>query len=661
MKENKIERFNMLVLTTVALVILSFSQVFAQEQAYTDTLKKPSPFDFGLSEATSDAMRYDVLYKTHLKAKELGLEVDYSGIDTLTIEVSEESLPIPLAANNDFRGLRLVVKNTVKKHCLFEMEQERWDSVEVDKSIVDGGDFTSVYPIAEGEWLLQLVDETPWVDNRAGYSYGATRKDVLLVRNGHAVNSPIASYSTDSTRLKVFFCHADDRLKTISNLTFTRDTSSTQKTFCIRVDGVNNLKISKVKINTPNTRNMYADEAITLLNSTNILVEDVTINGTYSRSTNYGYGIMMNNVWNSVFVRLNATANWGIFGTNNLSNTTLRNCDINRFDIHCYGRDAFIHNCRFSKLYNQFSSMYGTVLFDNCRFQDFIPVLIETSYNAYTGFDLTFKNCTFEASPTHNFLISIGQLNDQKNSRPELSAKCWPNVTIQNMIVKVKGDVSKVMLFYPKGKISPKVNVDYISKIKVDGLRMIYSDTNSLTDFVFCNSYVTSKNRVLYDIRKVELIPDVEMMKRQAAKKYKYPGSLTFNLQKSSKDEINITNSRLNYNVNTNSQYNIKYLNCHLGMVRNNTKTNGTKRNYTRCTLYLNSADDARYYIDNYAVYDKCNFVPCNPKMYISFYGSANDVVIKNCKTSRKGTLFHNGQRDNAELKAYTVKGSTRY
>ena len=96
-------------------------------------------------------------------------------------------------------------------------------------------------------------------------------------------------------------------------------------------------------------------------------------------------------------------------------------------------------------------------------------------------------------------------------------------------------------------------------------------------------------------------------------------------------------------------------------MIRYNSKTNGTKRNYNRCTLYLNNADDARYYIDNQAVYYRCTFVPCNAKMFVSFYGVSNDVIIKNCKSTRKTTLFYQGQKDNIELKGFVLKGNEKY
>jgi hypothetical protein len=43
--------------------------------------------------------------------------------------------------------------------------------------------------------------------------------------------------------------------------------------------------------------------------------------------------------------------------------------------------------------------VFGTVLFDGCRFTDFVPVLLEPTYNAYTPFTLVFKDCTFDAIP----------------------------------------------------------------------------------------------------------------------------------------------------------------------------------------------------------------------------------------------------------------------
>lgn len=648
------------VLFSAIMLLTVVGGAFAQSVDTTRIPQTLSPFDFGLAEATTDSARYAVLYATHCEAVATGAEVTYRGVAALTIEVTPNAKPIPLARRNDFGGLLLTVKNNAKHHYLFSMADSIWNTIDIGPDTVDDGDFDPREEFSEGTCLIVLEDLHPWVNNRIGYSYGAMRKDILLVRENRAVNNPISPYSTDSTDICIKYHPTDEALKTIANLTITRDTTATYKTYCFDIEGINNLKISNVNIYTPDTKNMYADAAINIRNCTNITLEDIHIDGTYSRTNLYGYGIQMNNVWNSTFVRLSARANWGIFGTNNISRATFRDCTLNRFDIHCYGRDIFFYNCTFGKLYNQFSSLFGTLLFDGCRFTDFVPVLIETSYNAYTGFDLTFKDCIFDALPRRNFLVSIGKVDNQRNSRPELAEKCWPNVTIKNMTVNVANKVSKVVLFEPKTPISSNVSVDHISSIRIDGLKFHYADTAHLADWVICSKKVKSSRTIDYHLNKVTLIPSSKRMKRQAEKKYFYPGCVVFNLRHSNSDHVNIADSRLNYNVNENSSYNIKFTDCEVGMIRYNSNSNGTKRNYFRCTLYLNNADDARYYIDNQAIYQESTFVPCDNRMLISFYGSNNNVHIRNCKTTRKGKLFYHGSADNPELKDYKVKGTAK-
>lgn len=648
------------VLFSAIMLLTVVGGAFAQSVDMTRIPQTLSPFDFGLAEATTDSARYAVLYATHCEAVATGAEVTYRGVAALTIEVTPNAQPIPLARRNDFGGLLLTVKNNAKHHYLFSMADSIWNTIDIGPDTVDDGDFDPREEFSEGTCLIVLEDLHPWVNNRIGYSYGAMRKDILLVRENRAVNNPISPYSTDSTDICIKYHPTDEALKTIANLTITRDTTATYKTYCFDIEGINNLKISNVNIYTPDTKNMYADAAINIRNCTNITLEDIHIDGTYSRTNLYGYGIQMNNVWNSTFVRLSARANWGIFGTNNISRATFRDCTLNRFDIHCYGRDIFFYNCTFGKLYNQFSSLFGTLLFDGCRFTDFVPVLIENSYNAYTGFDLTFKDCIFDALPRRNFLVSIGKVDNQRNSRPELAEKCWPNVTIKNMTVNVANKVSKVVLFEPKTPISSNVSVDHISSIRIDGLKFHYADTAHLADWVICSKKVKSSRTIDYHLNKVTLIPSSKRMKRQAEKKYFYPGCVVFNLRHSNSDHVNIADSRLNYNVNENSSYNIKFTDCEVGMIRYNSNSNGTKRNYFRCTLYLNNADDARYYIDNQAIYQESTFVPCDNRMLISFYGSNNNVHIRNCKTTRKGKLFYHGSADNPELKDYKVKGTAK-
>ena len=224
------------------------------------------------------------------------------------------------------------------------------------------------------------------------------------------------------------------------NLKFVRTDKSKHKTFLLAVENQANVELSNIHIITPES-NKNDDAAIQITNSAMVELNDITIEGTYSQKNKWGYGVKLDNIYDLRIDRMYARANWGVFGTNNINKATLRNCDINRFDIHCYGRDVRCYNCKFTDLYNQFSSVYGDVYFENCTFTNFIPMLIESSYNAYTPFDLTFKSCTFNLTASKNYLMTLSGLEAAHNSRPELSRKALPNITIKNCTVNLADDV----------------------------------------------------------------------------------------------------------------------------------------------------------------------------------------------------------------------------
>lgn len=636
------------------LLIAMIHTVFGQN----DSLKNPniSPLSFGLSEATTDSARYEVLYQTHVEARKLGVGVDYSGIETLSIEIPKTAKPIPLTDQTDFAGLDLHVVNRNKTLFLFELKQSL-DTITIGKSLLGGKDFSSIEALAEGTHLLILQDEHPWVAKREGHSYSAIRKDVLLVCDGKAQNSPVTSYLTDSTKPKCFFCPATDTLKYVKNITFIRDSASTYKTKFLKLSGQNNVLVENVSIHTPPST-LTGDEAIAIEDCANITLQDVTIKGTYSRTDYYGYGIEMNNVLYSKFIRLNGQANWGIFGTNNLNEVQLMDCNINRFDVHCYCRNVTITNCKFTKLYNQFSSVYGNLVFDGCRFKNFVPVLFEPSYNSYTGFDLVFKDCVFDVTTSRNFFISAGYLDDKKNTRPELAKKCWPNVSMTNVIVNVPDNVYKVILFNVKGTVSKKYSVGNISKVRIDGLKFNYSGSGHAANFILSNADVSLSKSFACTINDMDILPYNDDKIVQGTTKYSYPASVTFNMHHDlTKDVVKISNSRLNYNVNINAQYNINYTKCTIGMVRYTPLVNSTRRNYSDCKIYLNCCDDRRYYIDNHASYNNCLFIPCNHYMVVDFYGSNNNVTLTNCRSSRVTPLIFKGRLDNSDLKNYSLVG----
>ena len=231
------------------------------------------------------------------------------------------------------------------------------------------------------------------------------------------------------------------------------------------------------------------------MNVTNLRMNNVIINGTYSQERKYGYGISMNNVWNARFKRLRAHGKWGVFGNNNVNHTVIEDSDINRFDIHCYGRDVFCYRTTFRNIYNQFSSLYGQLVFDGCVFINFVPVLFEDTYSAYTPFELVIKNSTIAVRADRPCLVAAGYAVDPpEGARRELCETSWPNVTIDNVEVVLPPGQKDWLVF--KINSEPTVKVKNISQIKVNGLKIL--TTESEGSVKFSNYPIQTEEEVKY-------------------------------------------------------------------------------------------------------------------------------------------------------------------
>lgn len=401
-----------------------------------------SPVQHGLLEAKSDIDRYWVLYNAHHEAAKINSRIIYKGLDTIRIEIPRNAQSLPLTDYVDFGNTVLIVKNTEKNFHLFTIDNR------LEDYCVEGDDVEERRKVShQGSFLVVVEDENPWVKQRRGYNYGHIRKDVLFVENGRVCGDVISSYLTKSSQPRYSRCFVGDQKKIIKNLVFIRNVSSTRRTQVLAVSNEYNVSVENIRIVTP-PNDMYADVAMYFGNCYKVRMKDITIDGTYSNVDAYGYGISLDNVSNVRIDNLKAQAEWGVFGNNNVNNIHLENCDINRFDVHCYGKDIYFERCTFRDLYNQFSSIYGDLEYINCEFYDFIPVLFETTYNSYTKFNLRFKNCKVYVSKNKNYLIAGGDLNDEKtNERCELRVKEYPNLYINGLTLEISDDIDTYYIY----------------------------------------------------------------------------------------------------------------------------------------------------------------------------------------------------------------------
>lgn len=430
-----------------------------------------SPYDFGLAAAKGGVETYHVLLKTHEAAVAQGCNVTYKGIEYLELEIPADAKSIPLPEKVDFHGVKMTVRNNARSLFLFSITQNI-TPVDIDKRSLSMLDFDEIKELRKGSYLLIIEDKKPWVEKRGGYDYGATRKDIIVVKNGKGKNNVVYSYDTKASEPQVCYFKLNHKKKIYNNLDFERSADSKNLTWLFKIENQYNITLNNICIKTPNS-DLYEDCAIQIRNCAKVLLKDVTIAGTYSAKNKYGYGISMNNVYDSRFVRLKGYGEWGVFGNNNVNKAYLEDCNINRFDIHCYGKDVYCKNTVFRDWYNQFSSFFGTLSFEKCTFVQFVPVLFEPSYSAYTPFFIRIKNCVIEVDKRRPFLIDAGYPSVMKNaSRVELSDVYWPNIEIEGLEVKLPEGQKKWSLFYVNGKDVPEISgISRVSikKLTIDG------------------------------------------------------------------------------------------------------------------------------------------------------------------------------------------------
>ena len=489
-------------LKTIAIILLALIPISCSSTRRVTELKKAvSPYDFGLRSAKTGVERYQVLLKTHQAAVSSGVNVDYSGIDSLDIEVPADFKRIPLTQHNDFKGCVLTVKNTSGKGWLFYTSQKEIP-VEVDKRLIDKGDFRTVPELSRGKYLLLIEDEKPWVLNRKGHNYGHQRRDILLVHNGKSKNHTTMPYDNENSSPKCTYIPVKEEPFIVKNLTVNRDPSCTFVTYLFYVSGFDDVRFSNVSIYTPENK-LTGDSAIRVFNSTNVTFTDIHIEGTYSQPDYSGYGFSLGNVWNFKGKGLYGRGNWGVFGTNNVNTAHIEDSQINRFDIHCYGRDLSYDRVTFFDRFNSHSSVFGTIIYNNCTFTNFVPSQFGGSYNAFVAHDVEFNDCVFNLAPKKNYLFRPLDVTKEINTREELTRKCLPNIRIKNLTVNMADGVRDFYIISIMKKDAFDSAFDWISEISIDGLTINAIPDSPIKTVQLCNRPIETVNDISFSIRNV--------------------------------------------------------------------------------------------------------------------------------------------------------------
>ena len=440
-----------------------------------------------LNSAPDDSTRYRLLRQAHIQSLADGDTLSYKGIDTLRLAIPAGAEPIPLGTYNDFANAVFIVRNNTANLFLFSrtpsMQPIATDLPDSHLcAAIDSGDFTCIPDILHGQWLLRVVDSTPWVNRRIDHSYGHYREELLRLDSGRTADRPTMPYSGTVSHPRLFGRPIADSDKfQFTNITLLRDSLSTYKTYLLNIENLKPAYLHNVTVITP-TSNLVDDRIIRIYNCATVTLDKLTLLGSYSRTDHSGYGLLMNNCRKTLVLNLYARSAWGIFGTNNMYYTHFIHCDFDRFDIHCYGHNVIFEMCRQHDSYNQFSSVYGNIRYTDCTFDNFTPLLIEDSYNAYSHFTLHINNCHWRLTRQRHTLIEAGLNDTLVPSRPELRQKCLPDIDIDSLTIDAPLLVTPRLIHYrgkpttqPVGGIS-QINLHRVATPKGRAVRFTLSD-----------------------------------------------------------------------------------------------------------------------------------------------------------------------------------------
>lgn len=97
-----------------------------------------------------------------------------------------------------FGDVKIIVENRQYNWALFTFKADL-TSIVFSGEVIDRGVYTDQMRLKTGTYLLVLEDGEPW-SKRKGYGTTVIRKDVIIVKDGIAINKPIMGYGTSSSR-----------------------------------------------------------------------------------------------------------------------------------------------------------------------------------------------------------------------------------------------------------------------------------------------------------------------------------------------------------------------------------------------------------------------------------------------------------------------------
>lgn len=586
------------------------------------TKSKLSPYMFGYSKSNDN---YNAIYATHVAANLLNTTISYEGISEVNIRINTGFISIPLTGKDDFCGAVFHITNTQStgSYVLFTLSGANDiipNTITLDN--VRSGNYSLDN---NKQYTLFVKDTNLWTARRGATSTeDRYREDVICIRNNKSINYPCTPYNTDVS-IECTLMVDKPYQRYLRNLTLIREDGVGMIKF-FTIEYCSNMEISNINMNTIKSSSTpnNGDNAFFLHYCALFNITNVNINNVYS-VTGSGHGYELDTVYHIVYDNITGyDNNWGIFGANNVNDVAIYNSNINRFDVHCYGRDIKFYNCTFTgNKYNQFSGMYGIISFEDCIFSSqFLPYLQEGTYNAYTFHELIFRNCQFYSS---RGLYLFG-FEKATNPRSELANKYLPSIRMENITYYSSNTFNLIVVDSPLTPDGDFQGMMGLYDVTVNGLRFA---STSGQNFSLSSSVITVLNNVNLDFSNCNVTP---MSSYKEIALSTYPSKID-----TSRIQPIVTNGVITFNncflglyPDVTETFNHSYKSCILYNYRYSNNPNKIYKKFEDCIIVMSNNDDnSNVFMIKDSYYINCRFVQTK-SAYLNFYLAGN-YIFKGC------------------------------
>ena len=127
-----------------------------------------------------------------------------------------------------------------------------------------------------------------------------------------------------------------------------------------------------------------------------------------------------------------------------------------------------------------------------------------------------FNDCIFNVTPKKKYLINMGDLSGQLNTRPELREKCWPNIHIKNLTVTMTEGARELVLLTSRGTVDYEEPVGYIETIDINGLIVNSEIDAPLKNIVIGTKDVKTQKEIECVLNDIRVLVQMGMTKSSA-------------------------------------------------------------------------------------------------------------------------------------------------